>query len=43
MTKEDLFIIIKAILWYNASIVQMPSDEEIKKFIETHKEKYKNE
>ena len=39
MTKEDLFIIVKVILLCNASIVQMPSDEEIKKFIEAHKEK----
>lgn len=39
ITNRDLFIIIKAILWYNESVVQMPSDEEIKKFIEAHKEK----
>lgn len=38
ITNQDLFIIIKAILWYNPSI-QMPSDEEIMKFIKVHKEK----
>lgn len=43
ITNQDLFIIIKAILWYNESVVQMPSDEEIMKFIETHKEKINND
>ena len=42
ITNQDLFIIIKAILWYNPSI-QIPSDEEIMKFIKFHKEKTKNE
>lgn len=39
ITNQDLFIIIKAILWYNESVVQMPSDEEIMKFIKVNKEK----
>ena len=43
ITNQDLFIIIKAILWYNKSVVQMPSDKEIMKFIETHKEKIEDE
>ena len=42
ITNQDLFIIIKAILWYNPSI-QMPSDEEIMKFIKFNKEKTENE
>ncbi len=42
ITNQDLFIIIKAILWYNPSI-QIPSDEEIMKFIKFHKEKTENE
>ena len=43
ITNQDLFIIIKAILWYNENVVQMPSDEEIMKFIETQKEKIEDE
>lgn len=38
MNENDLFIIIKALLWYNVQVIQMPSDEEIKKFIKVHKE-----
>ena len=38
MNEYDLFIIIKAILWYSIQTIQMPSDEEIKKFIKDHKE-----
>lgn len=38
ISDKDLFIIIKALLWYLCS-TQMPSDEEIKKFIKVHKEK----
>lgn len=43
ITNRDLFIIIKAILWYNESVVQMPSDEEIMKFIKMNKEKIEDE
>ena len=43
ITNQDLFIIIKAILWYNKSVVQMPSDEEIMKFIKVNKEKIEDE
>ena len=42
MNDKDLFIIIKALLWY-LSTTQVPSDEEIMKFIEIHKEKLKND
>lgn len=42
ITNQDLFIIIKALLWYLPTI-QVPSDEEIMNFIETHKEKFKND
>lgn len=42
ITNQDLFIIIKALLWYLPTI-QVPSDEEIMKFIEIHKEKFKND
>ncbi len=36
MTEKDLFIIIKAILWFNQQISQMPTDEEIMYFIKYH-------
>ena len=39
MNENDLFIIIKSLLWYNVQVIQMPSDEEIKKFIKVHKDK----
>lgn len=42
MNDKDLFIIIKALLWYLPTI-QVPSDEEIMKFIKIHKEKLENE
>ena len=42
MSNQDLFIIIKALLWYLPTI-QVPSDEEIMKIIEIHKEKLKND
>lgn len=38
MSNEDLFIIIKALLWYLPTI-QVPSDEELKYFIEVHRGK----
>lgn len=37
MNDNDLFIIIKCLLWY-MPIPQMPSDEDIKKFIKHHRE-----
>lgn len=40
MTREELFIVIKANLWFNPSI-QMPSDDEIYKFVDQHLEKNK--
>lgn len=40
MTREELFIVIKANLWFSPSI-QMPSDDEIYKFVDSHLEKNK--
>ena len=37
MTDKELFIIIKAILWFNQYITQMPSNQEIMHFIIEHK------
>lgn len=42
MSDEELFIIIKALLWY-LPIPQVPSDDEIKKFIKVHREVKNNE
>ena len=37
MSDKELFIIIKAILWFNQYITQMPSNQEIMNFIIYHK------
>lgn len=42
MSDEELFIIIKALLWYHPEI-PLPSDEEIKKFIKVHREVKNND
>lgn len=39
MSDEQLFIIIRAICWYNP-ILQMPQDEELKKFIDDAKARF---